>query len=98
MIDDGVCLICINVKWYVFFCFFLLLFGNFCVICKILEDFLEFKCISRLLVNFELLKYIIKCVIKILLYVILEDIFFCWFGRICFMYCVYNLLLCINFD
>lgn len=98
MIDDGVCLICINVKWYVFFCFFLLLFGNFCLICKILEDFLEFKCISRLLVNFELLKYIIKCVIKILLYVILEDIFFCWFGRICLMYCVYNLLLCINFD
>lgn len=89
MIDDGVCLICINVKWYVFFCFFLLLFGNFCLICKILEDFLEFKCISRLLVNFELLKCIIKCGIKILLYVILEDIFFCWFGRIYLMYCVY---------
>lgn len=97
-IDDGACLICTNVKRHAPSCSPLSLLGNPRAIRKTLEDFLELKCTSRLLVNFKLTKRIIKCGIKTLSYVILEDIFFCRFGRTRSMHRAYNLLSCINFD
>lgn len=96
-IDDGACLICTNVKRHAPSCSPLSLLGNSRPIRKTLEDFLKLKCTSRLLVNFELSKRIIKCGIKTLSYVILEDIFFCRFGRTHSMHRAYIIYIMFKF-